>query len=300
MNELSVVQSNEIPHTDFFGVGMIGGQKVSCAVLFPFSEKPLRLFVQREIVGLLTGNKKGGFDRYLKPKNLQPYVPVKFKDKSFADTTYKFRYGTSGNLAQGFEGSDLIDICKMYIRAAMDGKLLSSQKEIANKSEIIVFSFAKGGVSDWIDEVTGFDKIRSEFAVQLNINKYLAEELRPYAPEFPKDFYRLIYKLNKWQYNDKDTKRPPIVGKWTNQIIYSRFPKGVFGKIIELNARTLSGNLKNKQFQFLNKEEGKDALKLFLSNAIFLMEASANWRRFVNAFKKATKQPYQTDLFDPE
>jgi hypothetical protein len=254
--------------------------------------------VQRDVVGLLTGNKKGGLDRYIKPKNLQEYVPEKFKDKSFADTTYKFKYGTNGVLSHGFEASDVIDIAKMYIKAAMDGKLLTSQKDLAKQSEVIAFAFAKGGIDDWVDSITGFEKVRGEFAVQMNINKYLAEELRPYAPEFPKDFYRLIYKLNRWEYSDKNSKRPGIIGKWTNQIIYSRFPKGVFGKIKELNTRNEEGHLTKKNFEFLNEKEGLDALRQFLSNAIFLMEASANWRKFMYAFRKAMGDNYQGDLFE--
>jgi hypothetical protein len=64
-NQLTPVPSSDIPHTDFFGVGMIGNTKISCAVLFPFSQNPILLFVQRDVVGLLTGNKKGGLFKFL-------------------------------------------------------------------------------------------------------------------------------------------------------------------------------------------------------------------------------------------
>ena len=57
----------------------IGDYKIPCAVL----NNGKRVFIQREIVGLLTGNKKGGFDRYLKARNLQFYIPERFKIKAW-------------------------------------------------------------------------------------------------------------------------------------------------------------------------------------------------------------------------
>ena len=68
------------------GTVTIGNAAVRCAVL----NNGKRVFIQREIVGLLTGNKKGGLDRYLKPKNLQKYLPEQFMEKGLAQSVYKF------------------------------------------------------------------------------------------------------------------------------------------------------------------------------------------------------------------
>src|SRR3990167_1941984 len=106
-NEINPVPNNDIPQTDFSGHVTINEQQIPCAVLYPFSENPIRVFWQREIVGLLTGNKKGGFDRYFKPQNLQPFVPEKFKNKSFAESTIICRVGVNNRIAHAFEASDL-------------------------------------------------------------------------------------------------------------------------------------------------------------------------------------------------
>lgn len=57
----------------------IGEIVIKCAVLS--NEK--RVFFQREVVGALTGNKKGGLDRYLSANNLQPYVPEKYRGEKW-------------------------------------------------------------------------------------------------------------------------------------------------------------------------------------------------------------------------
>ncbi len=70
-----------IPKANYVGVLQIAGSEIPCAVVEQGNEVK-RVIVQREVVGLLTGSRKGNLDRYLQAKNLKPYVPAKFKDKS--------------------------------------------------------------------------------------------------------------------------------------------------------------------------------------------------------------------------
>lgn len=74
----------------------------------------MRVFAQREIVRLLIGNAKGGLQRYLSTKNIQPYLPEQFKSLNYSQSIHKFRISISPVLAQGFVGNDCIDICRMY------------------------------------------------------------------------------------------------------------------------------------------------------------------------------------------
>ena len=290
------MEVKQIPTTDFTGEIKIGNSRIPCAVLYP-ETNPIRVIVQREIVGLLTGTKKGGFERYLKPKNLQKYLPVKFKDKPLSDCVQTFKY--KGRLAQAFEGSDLIDICQMYMRARTDKNLLETQIPLAVQSEIIVFAFAKTGIIATIDEVTGFDTVRERLAKNNLLEKYITEEIRKLYRQFPDKFYQLIFKLNGWSYDEKSIKkRPGIVGKWTNEIIYCRFQKGILGKLQEKNPVLNTGHRKYKHYQFLTKEIGIPELQQYISNAIFLMEASSNWRNFWRLLARATGKEYQGDIFE--
>ncbi|MBU6409052.1 MAG: hypothetical protein KGR98_01570, partial [Verrucomicrobia bacterium] len=227
---LTVVKSGELD---------IAGIKVPCAVL----SNGKRVFFQREIVGLLTGNKKGGFSRYLQPSNLQPFLPEKFKYRAIEDAVFVFPY--RGKIAQGFEGTDLIEICEMYLRAreakTLDGKsvLLGSQKDLAIQAEIITRAFAKVGVVAAIDEATGYQKEKDEY--QKLLAQYIAEELQPWIKIFGENYYQQIYRLKNWDWGrvviDKKN-HPWEVAKITNRIVYEKLPPGVIDKLQELNPRT--------------------------------------------------------------
>lgn len=298
INDLHADQPSEIPMAEFIGSVSVKGIKIPCAVLYPDSENPIRVFWQREVVGLLTGNKKGNLDRYFKPKNLQPYIPEKYKDGDLSKSTIILKT-PNGAKAHGFLGSDIIDICKMYMQARTAGDLLPSQKHLAIQSEVIVFAFAKTGVDAIIDEATGFDKVRKDFSLIRNLGKYIEDELQPYYKQFPIEFYKSIYRLNGWPYDDESIKkRPGIIGKWTNDIIYARFPKGVLTKLQEKNPVTKKGYRKYKNFQFLTEEVGIPELKEYISNSMFLMNVSPSWRKFTNMLARALGKTYQGDMFE--
>ena len=298
MSEITTIDSAKLPYSDFAGSILVHGFEIPCAVLYPESDKPIRVLIQREVVGLLTGNKKGGFDRYFQPENLQPFVPEKFKNKPFSETTINFRY--KGREAQGFEADDLIDICQMYMRARSAGVLLKSQEHLAVQSEVIVFAFAKTGINAVVDEVTGYQNVRERFALNKMLERYVDEEAKKWVKRFPDKFYQLIFKLNGWEYtleNIKNQTRPSVVGTWTKDIIYHRFPKGVLSKLEDKNPLTEKGYRKFRHHQFLTDEIGNNELKEYISNAIFLMASCSNWAEFKTALARATGRPFQGSLF---
>lgn len=295
MNNNQSQNEGEILSTDFTGVIKIKGIEIPCAVLYP-DTNPTSVIVQREIVGLLTGNKKGGFERYLKPKNLQPYLPNQFKNKPLSESVISFKY--KGREAQGFKGSDLIDICQMYMQARTDGVLLDNQEKLAAQAEIIVFSFAKTGVDAVVYEATGFEKFKDRFTFNRILEKYIDEEVKKWYKKFPDKFYQLIFKLNGWAWDEESIKRKPsIIGKWTNQLVYQRFPKGVLTKLQDKNPLTTNGYRKYKHHQLLT-DIGNDELQEYISNAIFLMEAAPNWRRFMNMLARALGKTYQQEIWE--
>lgn len=245
----------------------IAGIKVPCAVL----SNGKRVIFQREIVGLLTGNKKGGLSRYLQANNLQPFVPEKFRNKLLEDAVFVFHY--NGNLAQGFEGTDLIELCDMYLKARQAGVLLEGQSDLAVQAEIITRAFAKLGVIAAIDEATGYQKQRDEY--QRLLAQYIAEELQPWIKTFGESYYFQIYRLKRWDWgrrvNDKKN-HPWEVAKITNRIVYEKLPSGVLDKLQELNPRTPKGHRKHKNFQFLTPNAGYVHLVKHLGHIEAIME----------------------------
>jgi hypothetical protein len=78
-NKLGPVKTNKEITADYIGELKIGDFFIPCAVL----SNEERVIFQREFVGLLTGTKKGGLERYLQAKNLEPYLPDKFMGESW-------------------------------------------------------------------------------------------------------------------------------------------------------------------------------------------------------------------------
>lgn len=117
--------------------------------------------------------------------------------------------------------------------------------------------------------------------------------------KFPDEFYKQIFRLNNWEFNPTGFhKRPSVVGKWTNELIYARFPKPVLIKLEDLNPLTENGYRKWRKHQFLTEDIGNAELQEYISNAIFLMKASSNWKRFRNSMARAMGQQWQPDFYD--
>ena len=280
----------------FLGSVKLGNKNIPCAVLVDKNNKPTRVFIEREIIGLLTGNKKGGLDRYLQPKNLQPYVPEKFLG-GVKKSVIKFKL--NGRDAHGFIGTDLIDICKMYYDARKEGKLLQSQQHLADISEMIVFAFAKTGVDAVIDEVTGYQDIRVKGALQEILNQYLLDEAKKYQVTFPIELYKQWFRLNNWEWKEKNAqKRPSVIGKWTNKYIYERIAPNILQELERKNPKNEKGYREYKHFQFLTDEVGEPRLREFFGGLIALARATSSWRKYTELVERAYPRiGDQLDLF---
>lgn len=293
------VSEENIPVAEYVGKVRVGDRTIPCAVLYHDTDKPVRVFWNREITALLTGNKKGGLERYLKPANLQSYLPEKFKEKSLSESVFPMRMRNGKRLAQAFEATDLIDICQMYMYANRDGKLLKSQIPLARQAEVIVFAFAKTGVVAVIDEATNYQYVRDRLALNKLLERYIVDEAQKWAKKFPDDFYKEIFRLNNWNFNPTNfTKRPGVVGKWTREIVYTRFPPPVLARLEDLNPLTDKGYRKYKHHMFLTDDIGNPELKEYISNVTFLMKSSSTWAKFRQLFARAMGREYQASLFD--
>ncbi len=285
----------EYTTTNFVGVIEVAGVEIPCAVLYPTSDNPKRVIVQRELVHLLTGTRKGGFERYLKPKNLKPYLPKKFKNKPLSESVLTFRY--KGRLAQAFEGADIIDLCQMYLRARLDGKLLDTQISIARKAEAIISAFAKTGITAVIDEATNYQEVRDRKALQKMLDKYLLADYAKWAKRFPDEFYEQMFRLKGWQWPGMKVNRPSIVGKYTNDLVYERLAPGILEELRRRNPPDEKGQRKSKLHQWLTPNIGHPALQRHLAMLIGFERASANWGAFYRLVQRALpKQNEQIPL----
>jgi hypothetical protein len=283
------MDNQEILYATHTGEITIGENTIPCAVL----NNGKRVFIQREIIGLLTGNKKGGLGRYLKPNNLQPYLPEKFRDNSLVQSVYHFKTGSQ--IAQGLSATDLIDICMMYINAKNDNKLQTNQLHLAAQSLIIVSAFAKTGVIAVIDEATGFikDKNRAKDEFQKFLLQFMREDAARLVKRFEDTFFEMIYKMRGWTWNYAHH-HPGVVGIWINDIVYERIAPMILSELQNKNPVQDKGTRKYKHHQFLSDSVGVPKLLNHLAAIEALGRASGyNWNRFMIMLDTAFPKQYQ-------
>ncbi len=267
----------------------IGDLEIPCYVL----EDGRRVLHHRGMVSALGmargGSSKGGGDRlqiFVSGKGLEPFVPKELIE--VIENPIKFRT-TRGNLAYGYDAQILADICDTVLAARKAGALQKQQLHIADKCEILMRGFARVGIIALVDEATGFQAARDRDELHKLLAKYLSEERLKWAKMFPDEYYRQLFRLRGWTYSPIDRKRPKVVGKYTNQLVYEKLPPMVLEELRRLNP------VKNKKtwrreathFQHLSADIGQPDLRDHLLQLIAIMRVSPNWAAFKRLFARA-------------
>lgn len=112
------------------------------------------------------------------------------------------------------------------------------------------------------------------------VQKIITNALKEYSPRVPQEYYRQIFKLNKWIIPDgKIKEKPSIVGRFTNEIIYDRYNKAVLPELKRLNPYIALGMRNFKHFQWLS-EEGQSLFDGYIQDAISVMKECSDWYGF--------------------
>ena len=263
-----------------FGYLKILENEIPVAVL----EGEKRVMVQREVVGLLTGNKKGGLSRYLKPENLQPFLPEKFKHVPLDQAVLKFKVGNV--TAQAFEAEDIISICDMYLKAQDARALIGQQKKLAQTAEILKRTFAKVGLVALIDEATGYQIDRDKDALRLLVQQYIIEEAREWTKEFYDPFFHELDRI----YGNQRTisrSRPKYYARFINKYVYEPIEHGlVLDELNRLNPLDRKGYRKKRLHQFLSEKLGLRVLRDRIAKVTAIMQISPNMRRYKESYKR--------------
>ena len=191
--------------------------------------------------------------------------------------------------ADGYDATMLPDICAVLIDAHQQGKLGKAREHLAIRAAQLQHGFATVGIIALVDEATGYQDFRQRDALAQILEKFVAKELRPWVRTFPAEFYKQIYRLNGWPYEDNKGK-PGIVGHWTNNIVYKRLAPGVLEELKRLTPRTAKGDYKHKLFQRLTDELGHPKLREHLAAVVMLMKYAPNWQIFMERLDKEFPQ----------
>lgn len=298
-----------LPKATHKGKLSIGDKVLDCAVL----DNEKRVFSERAVAKAL-GSKRGGshwrrkkeqegasLPVYLSAKNLVGFIDEDLKKALLEPIEYESGRG-GGLIGFGVEATVLPQICEVYLKARDAKALLPSQEHIAAQADILVRSFAKVGIIALIDEATGYQQQREKNELSKLLAIYLAEERLKWAKRFPDVFYKEIYRLNNWPWPPVHfSKRPGIVGQYTNDIVYERLPVGVIDKLKELNPiDVVSKRRRFRHHQFLSEDIGQQDLQKHLLQVITLMKASTSWKGFIKLLDRVLPKggTYPLDLLD--
>lgn len=279
----------------------LNGFKISCAVL----EDGTRVLVNRSLsnaLGIKGGGtywlkkKEGGavLPEYLSAKYLSPFISDELRQIASNPIPY---INNNNILTEGIQAEFLSDICDVYVKAGENGALPDNQR-IAENAYSILLAFSKVGIIALVDEATGYQYEREKDALQVLLKAYISEELLKWQKKFPDTFYYEIFRLNGWDYTVSGiAKRPGVIGRWTNELIYNQLPKGVLEELKIRTPKSTAGNYTARFFQSLTPDVGHPALTAQIYKVIGIMNVSNNWNEFkINFNKMVDRQHGQLEL----
>lgn len=280
-----------LPKATHEGAIPLINKSIPCAVL----EDGRRLLTQHGFLRALgrsprarggEGTKIDILAPFLGANNLKPFISNELLRST---TPVRFRTLVSaGTPAWGYEAELLPQVCEVFLDARKKSALYKSQFHIAEMAELVVRGLARVGIVALIDEATGYQDVRDKLALAKILEKYLLTEgYRRWERFFQIDYYREIFRLNGWQFYPESTARPGVIGRYTNDIIYSRLHPGILKKLKVINPKNEKGNRKAKHHQFFTGDVGVPEVKEHLSNVVFLMKASDKWNDFIDKLDRA-------------
>lgn len=268
----------------------LNGVQIPCAVL----EDGTRVVTQRGMFVALGMNKnptKGHSTTdnrpgFLSANNLTPFISEELK-KLWAPVPFRLAKGSGGykgNMAFGYDAKILPLVCHVFDDAKEADALTKAQAHIAKAAKIIDRGFSVVGIVALVDEATGFQEVRDRTALQEILRQFISGALYNWAKTFPLTFYKEIFRLKSWEWNAG--KMPGVVGKYTNDIVYSRLAPNVLEELQRINPPNEAGYRKHKHYKFLTPEVGHPALSQRLNELIGMAKACDTWEQFYRSVQR--------------
>jgi hypothetical protein len=255
----------------------------SCYVL----DNEKRVFAQREIVRVLTGNAKGNLNRYLQQSNVRPYIHT----DSLAERVIQFTIPQNPQIASGHEATLLVDICDAYLRAREAGSLAPNQMHLAKQAEIITRACAKVGIIALIDEATGYEAFRKKRDLQLKLQAFIADDMQEWARMFPPEFWFELARLEGVHYSPRN--RPLRWGRYVMAFVYDAIDADVGNKLREINP---DPHFRQNHHQWL-RDFGREKVHDQLQRVITVMKLCDDMTYFRRKFDRVFKKtPLQMDF----
>jgi len=297
-----------VPKETHSGVLSIVGREIPCAVL----ENGLRVFSARGVSRVVGSRTKGAKNRhaedhdhgapqmppFLASPALRPFISSELMALLISPVQYKPKHG--GRTAYGYEATLLPRICEVILDADKAGALRRSQRHMVETAEMLIRGFAQIGIIALVDEATGYQADRARDELNRILSAYISRELLKWTKRFPDEFFRQIYRLEGWEYKEGHHKRPQIVGKLVNKLIYEQLPDGVLPQLKKVNPKNEAGRRSYRHHQFLTQDTGHPHLDRQIIEVTTLMRIADDKRQFQRLFMKAFPPRGQQIIDYPE
>lgn len=272
----------------------LAGKKLPCAVI-QTKDGVLRVLTEHGITKALLGSRSGASKRlkkaasedgallpvFLAPGQLKPFISSELEDGPLAPIDYL----DGDRVVRAYDASILPAVCKIWLRARAAGALQRQQLAKAQQAEILMTALAETGIVALIDEVTGYELVRPQNALQAYVEKVIAKELAAWVKRFPDEFYENIYRLRGWKWPGMKKNRFSAVAQYTRDLVYERIGPTVLEELEKRTPPNERGRRPNKLHQWLTVDIGVPMLSQHLHALVMLQRlALANgygWKRFV-------------------
>lgn len=272
--------NKEVPKATHEGLVSLGSRDVQCAVL----EDGTRLLTQGGFLKALGRAEKAKGGQGSTVDNMVPFLAAKnltpFISSELSESSKPMHFITkSGAKAFGYRTDLLPQVCEVYLKAREEGALHPSQAKTCREAEIIVRNLAKLGITALVDEATGYQYARAKDALSKILEQYITEDVRKWTSTFPELFYKEMFRLKEWSWTEKSVagKRPGVVGKYTDDIVYDRLAPSILEELRNRNPKIANGRRKYKHFQWLTGEIGHPKLMAHLEGVTLLMRQAKTW-----------------------
>ncbi len=282
---------SSLPRETHGGTLHIGDKEIACAVL----DNGLRVLSTRGVnraMGSKTTGSPGGdrngaphLPRFLASESIKPFISNELMARLIAPIEYRPRLG--GRTAFGYEAGLLPDICKVLLAARKGQKLKRNQMHLADTAELLIEGLAHVGIIALVDEATGYQAERAKDELFRILEAYISRALLPWTRRFPDAFFKEIYRLNGWKFQEGNHLHPRMVGKMVNQLVYEQLPKGVLTELRQRNPVMPSGYRRWKHHQLLSEHIGQPHLSNQVATVVALMRASDTKHEFERLFSRA-------------
>jgi P63C domain len=309
--------NQNMPHVieGFSSVLELAGIKLPCAVI-QGPDAVQHVLSETGLTNALLGSRSGASKRKKKamedqgaplPLFVAPRQLIPFITKDLLDGPLKpIDYRDGDRVVRGYDAAILPAVCNVWLRAREEKALQDQQLAKAHKAELLMRALAQTGIVALIDEVTGYQKVRPQNALQEYLKAVIREQLAAWVKKFPDEFFENIYKIRGWPWPGMQKNRYSVVSYYVRDLVYDRLGPGVLEELESKSPKNEKGYRPNRLHQWLTDDVGDPMLAQHLhSIMMFQRLAIANgygWQRFIRMVDQAMPRKgttLQLPLNDP-